>query len=199
MNGSLNALGAVRSASKSSMMRWWLDLNSYQQKLSTQVCKYRHTVLTSTFTRALDKGMYAGHIQSRAVLMIPKENDSYSFRIVDKEKKIKRLFIVAALIAALNGQSYAYGVEQSDLLKLYAHSRIINDKQYQCFYSLITKESNWRVDAKNGSHYGIGQMRNKRYAKLDGFSQVDWSIRYATKRYGSMCNAWRFFKDKGYH
>ena len=174
-------------------------MNSYQQKLSTQVCKYRHAHLTSTYTRALDKGMYAGHIQSGAFLMIPKENDSYSFKVVDKERKIKRLFIVASLIAALNGQSYAYGVEQSDLLKLYAHSRIINDKQYQCFHSLITKESNWRVDAKNGSHYGIGQMRNLNYKKLDGFSQVDWSIRYITKRYGSMCNGWRFFKDKGYH
>ena len=181
------------------MIRWWLALNSYQQKLSTQVCKYRHTVLTSTFTQTLDKGMYAGHIQSGAVLMIPKENDSYSFKVVDKEKKIKRLFIVAALIVALSGQSYAYGVEQSDLLKLYAHSRIINYEQFKCFDALITKESNWRVDAKNGSHFGLGQMRNAKYGRLDGFSMVDWSIRYATKRYGSMCNAWRFFKDKGYH
>ena len=199
MSGSLSALGAVHSASRLLMTRWWLALNSYQQKLSTQVCKYRHTVLTSTFTQTLDKGMYAGHIQSGAVLMIPKENDSYSFKVVDKEKKIKRLFIVAALIVALSGQSYAYGVEQSDLLKLYAHSRIINYEQFKCFDALITKESNWRVDAKNGSHFGLGQMRNAKYGRLDGFSMVDWSIRYATKRYGSMCNAWRFFKDKGYH
>jgi hypothetical protein len=199
MNGLHNALGVVHLALRLSMMRWSMALNSYAQKLSTKVCKYRNTALTSTYTDALDKGMYAGHIQIGADLMISKENDSYSFKIVDKERKRKRLFIVAALIAALNGQSYAYGVEQSDLLKLYAHSRIINDKQYQCFYSLITKESNWRVDAKNGSHYGIGQMRNLNYKKLDGFSQVDWSIRYITKRYGSMCNGWRFFKAKGYH
>ena len=134
--------------------------------------------------------------------MDPRENDSYSFKVVEnKERKKKRLLvlIVASLIGAVNGQSYAYGVEQSDLLKLYAHSRIVNDKQYQCFYQLITKESNWRVDAKNGSHYGIGQMKNAKYGKLDGFSMVDWSIRYIKERYGSMCNAWRFFKAKGYH
>ena len=131
--------------------------------------------------------------------MDPRENDSYSFRMRDKEKKKKRLFIVAALTLAGIGQSYAYGVEQSDLLKLYAHSRLVNDEQYQCFHRLITKESNWRVDARNKSHYGIGQMRNKRYGKLDGFSQVDWSIRYITKRYGSMCNGWRFFLANGYH
>ena len=131
--------------------------------------------------------------------MDSRENDSYSFRIKDKEKKKKHLLIVASLTLAGIGQSSAYGVEQSDLLKLYAHSRLVNDVQYQCFHKLITKESNWRVNAKNGSHYGIGQMRNKRYAKLDGFSQVDWSIRYIKGRYGSMCNSWRFFIDKGYH
>ena len=131
--------------------------------------------------------------------MDSRENDSYSFTIKDKEKKKKHLFIVAALTLAGIGQSSAYGVEQSDLLKLYAHSRLLNDEQYQCFYRLITKESNWRVDAKNGSHYGIGQMKNEKYRKLDGFSQVDWSIRYCKTRYKSMCNAWRFFKANGYH
>ena len=82
--------------------------------------------------------------------MDPKENDSYSFRIKDKEKNKKRLFIVAALTLAGIGHSPAYGVEQSDLLKLYSHSRLVNDEQYQCFHRLITKESNWRVDARNG-------------------------------------------------
>jgi len=130
---------------------------------------------------------------------MPKENDSYSFTIKDKDKKRVVLTVSLVLTLAGIGQSSAYGVQQSDLLKLYAHSRLINDEQYQCFYKLITKESNWRVEARNGSHYGIGQMRNKRYAKLDGFSQVDWSIRYITKRYGSMCNGWRFFVDKRYH
>ena len=132
--------------------------------------------------------------------MDSKENDySYSFKVKDKEIKIKRLFIVASLIAALNGQSYAYGVQQSDLLKLYAHSRIINYEQFKCFDALITRESHWNVMAKNGSHYGLGQMRNAKYGRLDGFSMVDWSIRYITKRYGSMCNSWRFFKANGYH
>ena len=86
-----------------------------------------------------------------------------------------------------------------DSLKLYAHSRIINYEQFNCFHSLISKESNWRIDARNGSHYGLGQMRNAKYGRLDGFSMVDWSIRYIKGRYGSMCNAWRFFKVNGYH
>jgi len=136
--------------------------------------------------------------------MDPKENDSYSFKVVEnKEREKKRLLvlIVASLIGAVNGQSYAYGVEQSDLLKLYAHSRIINYEQFRCFDALITRESHWNVKAisPSGNHFGLGQMKNTNYKKLDGFTMVDWSIRYITKRYGSMCNAWRFFKAKGYH
>ena len=134
--------------------------------------------------------------------MDPRENDSYSFKVIkNKERKKKRLLvlIVASLIGAVNGQSYAYGVEQSDLLKLYAHSRIINYEQFKCFDALITRESHWNVKAKNGSHFGLGQMRNANYGRLDGFTMVDWSMRYITKRYGSMCNAWRFFKANGYH
>jgi hypothetical protein len=86
-----------------------------------------------------------------------------------------------------------------DHLKLYAHSRLINYEQFKCFDSIITRESHWNIKAKNGSHYGLGQMRNTKYRVLDGFTQIDWSIRYITNRYGSMCNGWRFLKAKGYH
>ena len=107
--------------------------------------------------------------------------------------------LLSVILSAVLGHSYAYGVDYRDALKLYAHSQIVNHEQYQCFYKLITKESNWRVNAKNGSHYGLGQMKNVKYKHLDGYRQVDWTKRYIEQRYGSMCNAWRFFLAKGYH
>jgi len=62
-----------------------------------------------------------------------------------------------------------------DSLKLYAHSRIVNYKEFQCFNTLITKESNWRVEAinPNGNHFGLGQMRNTKYQNLDGYRMID--------------------------
>ena len=129
--------------------------------------------------------------------MIPKQNDSYSFSIVKRD--IYKTVLLSVILSATIGHSSAYAVDYRDALKLYAHSQIVNDSQYQCFYKLITKESNWRVNAKNGSHYGIGQMRNTKYRDLDGFTQVRWSIKYIKGRYGSMCNAWAFFKAKGYY
>jgi len=127
--------------------------------------------------------------------------------IKDKEKKIKKnksntyksITAMSILILTMMPVNEARAVEQSDLLKLYAHSRIIDYEQFKCFDALITRESHWNVKAKNGSHFGLGQMRNAKYGRLDGFTMVDWSMRYITKRYGSMCNAWRFFKANGYH
>jgi len=86
-----------------------------------------------------------------------------------------------------------------DHLKLYAHSRILDYKEFQCFNRIITKESRWSYVAKNGSHYGLGQMRSKHYRDLDPFRQIDASIKYITIRYKSNCKAWAFHEKKGYY
>jgi hypothetical protein len=87
-----------------------------------------------------------------------------------------------------------------DYLKLYAHSRIVNWQEFKCFEKLITKESNWRVNAINGSHYGLGQMRNPLYRNLDGFRMIDWSLRYIDHRYqGSSCKAFEHWQKRGWH
>jgi len=113
----------------------------------------------------------------------------------------RRRSLVLLAVLCVVGTTPAKAVTDIDNLKLYAHSRIINYEQFRCFDALITRESHWNVKAisPSGNHFGLGQMKNPNYKKLDGFTQVDWSIRYITKRYGSMCNGWRFFKANGYH
>ena len=89
-----------------------------------------------------------------------------------------------------------------DSLKLYAHSRIVNYKEFQCFNMLITRESNWRVEAinPNGKHFGLGQMRNSKYQNLDGYRMIDWSLRYIQSRYqGSSCKAYAHWQKHGWH
>jgi len=89
-----------------------------------------------------------------------------------------------------------------DSLKLYAHSRIVNYKEFQCFNQLITRESNWRVEAinPNGKHFGLGQMRNTKYQNLDGYRMIDWSLRYILSRYsGSSCKAYAHWQKNGWH
>jgi hypothetical protein len=86
-----------------------------------------------------------------------------------------------------------------DHLKLYAHSRILDYKEFQCFNKIITKESRWNYKAKNGSHYGLGQMRSQHYRDLDPFRMIDASLRYITIRYQTNCKAWAFHEQKGYY
>jgi hypothetical protein len=86
-----------------------------------------------------------------------------------------------------------------DHLKLYSHSRIINYKEFQCFNKIITKESRWNYLAKNGSHFGLGQMRSKHYRDLDPFRQIDATLKYITNRYGSNCKAWAFHQERNYY
>lgn len=94
----------------------------------------------------------------------------------------------------------ASGSSNADHYKLYAHSKIVNFEQYTCFVKLINKENRqWNPSAKNGSHFGIGQMRNTNYKKLDGYTQIDWTLRYIKGRYSTPCKAWAFFQANGYH
>ena len=86
-----------------------------------------------------------------------------------------------------------------DYLKLYSHSRIINYKEFQCFNKIITKESRWNYLAKNGSHFGLGQMRSTWYRDLDPYRQIDATIRYVTKRYQTPCKAWAFHQERNYY
>jgi hypothetical protein len=101
---------------------------------------------------------------------------------------------------ALPNPTYADSQANKDRFKLYLHSRVVKDSQYQCAYKLYMAESKFDSRAKNGSHYGIPQLRNKKVKNLDGYTQIDWGIRYVAHRYkGNYCLAWKHFKDKGWH
>jgi len=74
-----------------------------------------------------------------------------------------------------------------------------NTKEYKCLEILYTKESNWRPEAKNGSHHGIPQGRSEYLARVDGYKQVQWGLNYIGHRYGEPCIALQHWKDKGWH
>ena len=79
------------------------------------------------------------------------------------------------------------------------HSLGYNYKEYKCLEILYTKESNWRPNAKNGSHHGIPQGRSEYLARVNGYKQVEWGLKYIGHRYGEPCIALQHWKDKGWH
>ena len=83
-------------------------------------------------------------------------------------------------------------------LKLYAYN-LLSWKEFECFNWLIHKESSWDPKAKNGSHYGLGQMRSVWYRDLSPYRQIKASIKYISHRYGDSCKALDHFDRKGWH
>jgi len=107
--------------------------------------------------------------------------------------------LLCLILGLLSIQAIPAQATETDQYRLYAHSRIINYRQYICLSKIIHKESRWNPKAVNGSHYGLGQMRSKHYRNLDPYRQIDSTIKYVTIRYGSMCNAWRFHERHGFY
>jgi len=150
--------------------------------------------------KGLARGVYAEAIQPTQDFNNLQQNEVLSV-LKDKKIKIKKrlVFIGSALIAVQGAGSAVAANYSIDHLKLYAHSRLLDYKEFQCFNKIITKESRWSYTARNGSHYGLGQMRSKHYRDLDPFRQIDASIRYITNRYQTPCKAWAFHQERNWY
>ena len=114
-------------------------------------------------------------------------------------ERIQLVPLLCLVLGSLAIQTQPAQASDADHYKLYAHSRIINETQYKCLSHIIYKESRWNPRAKNGSHYGLGQMRSTHYRELDPYRQIDATIKYIKHRYGSMCKAWAFHQKKGHY
>ena len=74
-----------------------------------------------------------------------------------------------------------------------------NMDEYNCLDKLYTKESNWRPEAVNGSHYGIPQGKSEWLKDKDGWTQVVWGLNYIGARYGEPCVALAHWSKYGWH
>jgi hypothetical protein len=165
-------------------------MKSYPQALSTKVQKVWDTPndMRELFT-SLTGALRSNRLKRAAEAVSARGR-------IDLMGKFYALLAVLSITSTLNANAANYSI---DHLKLYAHSRILDYKEFQCFNKIITKESRWSYTARNGSHYGLGQMRSKHYRDLDPFRQVDASLRYITNRYQTPCKAWAFHQQRNYY
>jgi len=90
-------------------------------------------------------------------------------------------------------------------LKLYAYHKFITYDQFDCYNYIIIRESKWNYKAVNGSHYGLGQMRNVMVLRLTPKQQIDLHYKYIAHRYGMVngeanaCLAAEHLDKKGWH
>ena len=178
-------------------------MNSYPQKLYTGAKTLWDTPKPMRkVIQRLTRGCTLDAYNNTQHLMGKTKNEVLSNNLEKKKtnkKRLQMLLLITGFSAPLGANpahSAAYSV---DHLKLYAHSRLLDYKEFQCFNKIITKESRWSYTARNGSHYGLGQMRSKHYRDLDPFRQIDASIRYITNRYQTPCKAWAFHQERNYY
>jgi hypothetical protein len=117
---------------------------------------------------------------------------------------LRRLAVRGAFCLFVGSQSLqmqpVHAATQADYFKLYAHSRILDWNQYHCFVKIINKENrSWDPLARNGSHFGLGQMRSQWYRNLDAYRQIDATLSYISNRYNTPCKAWAFHERKGWY
>lgn len=178
-------------------------MDSYSQGLSTTVQNLWDTPkATQEVIQPLTGGCTLDAYNNTTHFVGKTKNEYLSKYLRNKKidrKRIQMLLLITSLIAMLGASPASAAAYSIDHLKLYAHSRILDYKEFQCFNKIITKESKWSYTARNGSHYGLGQMRSKHYRDLDPFRQIDATIRYNHKRYLTQCNAWSFHLKHGYY
>ena len=104
----------------------------------------------------------------------------------------RRATLTATLLlsVALTDVSKAAELKDINNYKLYAHSRVIDFKQFICLEKAWTLESNWNpksVGNRAGKQkvYGIPQIKNERVRSLDPYTQIDWGLRYIKHRYSN--------------
>ena len=95
--------------------------------------------------------------------------------------------------------AYPLNRQQQDWA-LVAMNHLGDLEEAQCWVRLIWQESRFNPNARNGSHYGLAQMRNHKVRRLEPRQQVRWHMRYLDHRYdGSACKAEKHLKKKGWH
>jgi len=105
-----------------------------------------------------------------------------------KARPGRRRVWATLLLIALSScflKDYSVAADNSVMnLKLYAYNKFNSYDQFDCYNYLINKESKWNYLARNGNHYGLGQMNNRMVLTLTPKGQIDLHYKYIGHRYG---------------
>jgi hypothetical protein len=119
----------------------------------------------------------------------------------DPLRRVGRSVLVAIGISLFTPAYADAPVQAKPLMTIKEYAAVLVDDKTQmnCLDKLYVKESNWRPEASNGSHYGIPQGRSIYLKTASPEQQIKWGLKYIHNRYGDPCTAWDFFQRNNYH
>jgi hypothetical protein len=100
---------------------------------------------------------------------------------------------VCLLLLQLTSVQNSWSKTDADYYKLYAHTLVIDYKQFSCLEKLWMKESNWNPSAKNkkSTAFGIPQMLGLK--EKNPMKQIDLGLKYISHRHETPCQAWAYW------
>ncbi len=112
--------------------------------------------------------------------------------------RMRSLLLLAVLCVIGITPAIAYDPSKENY-KIYAHLKLLDDKQYRCLVTLWRIESQWSPIAKNkkSSAYGIPQLL--KMTERNPYKQIDLGLKYIAKRYGNPCKALDHHKKVGHY
>jgi hypothetical protein len=112
--------------------------------------------------------------------------------------------VIGISLSIAEASSSQASIDATKALKLLADKQLTK-KQYSCHNQIVFKESTWKIDAVNGSHYGFYQMRNKHIKGKPYDYQFYMYWHYVANRYGitkydepEYCKALHHLNTKGW-
>ena len=170
-----------------------LQINSYQQPVDNFVRKLLARSRHAHFIHMLDR---VGTLLARALR--------------GSERALKRIARSVAIVIGISlcvPMSHATsGSIEAIEPKRYIHLALPK-KEAVCLSRLIGKESAWNhkaignLSSPTKSYvYGLLQLKNPIVKDKSPIEQIHFGLKYIDHRYqGNACNAWKHWKDKGWH
>jgi len=148
----------------------------------------RHTALTSTYVNRFDRHDNLSSQNASSVQPAPL-------------KRIARGVLLGFGLSLCFMQAAGSTAPKEYIsYKEYAYYALgYNLKEYKCLAILYGKESAWNPKAANGSHYGIPQGRSVWLRDQDGYTQIQWGLKYIGNRYGKPCIALDHWRKHNWH
>ena len=169
-------------------------LNSYPQELSTG----KQNLWTT-------RRRYAQVIHILASNLTPTLRSNCLKQAAEAGSLLKRVELLGQSIAltallSITGITVASAYNPNvEAYKVYAHMKLLDDKQYRCLVILWRSESQWNPKAKNpkSSAYGIPQLL--KMTETNPYKQIDLGLKYIAKRYVNPCAALDLHKKAGHY
>ena len=162
-------------------------LNSYPQELSTGK--------QNLWTTRRRYAQVIHILASRLTMPLASQLAGEPLRRIARRRCLVLLGVLC-VIGITPAKAYDPNVES---YKLYAHMKLLDDKQYRCLVILWRSESQWNPKAKNpkSSAYGIPQLL--KMTETNPYKQIDLGLKYIAKRYGNPCIALDHHKKVGHY